>query len=313
MDPFPFNAARLGDEFARMRPPQPGTLIARPRHDDRRRGARHSCARSAAGCALHASHGAILARSAVAFSQQARPPSDARQFDGRIAAPLDDGSRHSAMAQHLARFIGHRCARRRRNYCDAERHARFVSRRRRGVILAAGGFEHNQAMRDEYLPKPTRAEWTVTPPSNTGDAIRAGQGVGAQVALMDHAWWAPTVFVIGREKRRALFVERNLPGCVMVNRLGNRFVDEAAPYSEIVYAMYADIRRATPTCPRGSSSMLTSAASIHAAHCCRAWSVPTNLCRPRGPGQFISRATLSMLSPRKSKSTQRACARLSSG
>src|SRR5260370_20598896 len=27
MDPLPFNAARLGDEFARMRPPQPGTLI----------------------------------------------------------------------------------------------------------------------------------------------------------------------------------------------------------------------------------------------------------------------------------------------
>ena len=116
-------------------------------------------------------------------------------------------------------------------------------------ILAAGGFEHNQAMRDEYLPKPTRAEWTVTPPSNTGDAIRAGQSVGAQVALMDHAWWAPTVFVMGREKRRALFVERNLPGCVMVNRLGRRFVDEAAPYSEIVYAMYADNEKSNANMP----------------------------------------------------------------
>lgn len=57
---------------------------------------------------------------------------------------------------------------------------------------------------------------------------------------MDMAWWAPTVFVPGREKRRALFVERALPGCVMVNRLGRRFVDEAAPYSDIVTAMYAD-------------------------------------------------------------------------
>jgi 3-oxosteroid 1-dehydrogenase len=111
----------------------------------------------------------------------------------------------------------------------------------RGVILAAGGFEHNQAMRETYLPHPTNAEWTTTPPAgNTGDAIRAGVQVGAQLALMDMAWWAPTVFVPGREKRRALFVERALPGCVMVNRLGRRFVDEAAPYSDIVTAMYAD-------------------------------------------------------------------------
>jgi 3-oxosteroid 1-dehydrogenase len=110
----------------------------------------------------------------------------------------------------------------------------------RGVILAAGGFEHNQAMREQYLPQPTNAEWTTTPSGNTGDAIRAGQQVGAQLALMDMAWWAPTVFVPGKEKRRALFVERNLPGCVMVNRLGRRFVDEAAPYSDIVSAMYAD-------------------------------------------------------------------------
>ena len=66
---------------------------------------------------------------------------------------------------------------------------------------------------------------------------------------MDHAWWAPTVFIMGREKRRALFVERNLPGCVMVNRLGRRFVDEAAPYSEIVYAMYADNEKSKANMP----------------------------------------------------------------
>ena len=94
-------------------------------------------------------------------------------------------------------------------------------------------------MRDQYLPKPTNAEWTVTHPPTP--AMRSARGgIGAQVALMDHAWWAPTLFVAGREKRRAVFVERALPGCVLVNRQGHRFVDEAAPYSDIVYAMYAD-------------------------------------------------------------------------
>ncbi len=124
---------------------------------------------------------------------------------------------------------------------EAIQHGRIVRiRANRGVILAAGGFEHNQEMRDLYLPKPTQAQWTVTPPANTGDAIRAGHKLGAKLDLMDWAWWAPTVFVAGREGRRAVFVERALPGCVMVNRAGQRFVDEAAPYQDIVTAMFAD-------------------------------------------------------------------------
>ena len=109
---------------------------------------------------------------------------------------------------------------------------------------------------------------------------------------MDHAWWAPTVFVMGREKRRALFVERNLPGCVMVNRMGNRFVDEAAPYSEVVYAMYADRQKSNANMPAWLVLDANSAANIHAARCCPAWCVPTNHCLRRGLVQFISRAKL---------------------
>ncbi|MBA5760221.1 FAD-binding protein, partial [Escherichia coli] len=49
--------------------------------------------------------------------------------------------------------------------------------------------------------------------------------------------------------QRALFVERNLPGCVIVNGLGKRFVNEAAPYSEFVPAMYRDHARTGATVP----------------------------------------------------------------
>ncbi|MEN3048623.1 MAG: FAD-binding protein, partial [Candidatus Caldarchaeales archaeon] len=64
---------------------------------------------------------------------------------------------------------------------------------RGGVLLAAGGFEHNQEMRERYLPHPTRKEWAVGAPGNTGDAIRAAQAIGAAVALMDKAWGGPVV------------------------------------------------------------------------------------------------------------------------
>jgi len=111
---------------------------------------------------------------------------------------------------------------------------------RLGVVLAAGGFERNQQMRERYLPQPTRAEWTAAPPCNTGDAIRAAQAIGAGVGGMCHAWWTPTVFVPGEEKQRGLFSERALPGCVVVNKRGERFANEAMDYLDFVRAMYED-------------------------------------------------------------------------
>ena len=51
-----------------------------------------------------------------------------------------------------------------------------VLRARRGVILGSGGFEQNQALRDKYLPQPTKAAWSATPAgANTGAALEAAQ------------------------------------------------------------------------------------------------------------------------------------------
>lgn len=112
---------------------------------------------------------------------------------------------------------------------------------RHGVVLGAGGFERNQAMREQYLPQPTDQSWTATPPEgNTGDAIRAGAEVGGALDLMSHSWGAPTLFVPKEEKFRALFVERSLPGCMVVNAQGQRFLNESGPYPEFQQAMYAN-------------------------------------------------------------------------
>ncbi|MFO1467746.1 MAG: FAD-binding protein [Steroidobacteraceae bacterium] len=65
---------------------------------------------------------------------------------------------------------------------------------RRAVILAAGGFERNQAMREQYLPHPTRQEWSGTPAGlNTGDTIRAAEAIGAKLEKMDLSWGTPSV------------------------------------------------------------------------------------------------------------------------
>lgn len=122
-------------------------------------------------------------------------------------------------------------------------------RARRGVILATGGFESNQSMREQYLPKPTQSAWTAAPKLNEGDGIRAGRSLGAALGFMNLTWGAPTVPVPGAASASALFVERSLPGCVVVNGQGRRFVNEAAPYTEFVYAMYEDHHRTGSTVP----------------------------------------------------------------
>ena len=120
---------------------------------------------------------------------------------------------------------------------------------RRGVVLACGGFESNPAMREQYLPKPTNVAWCAAPPVNKGEGIRAGQAVGAKLGFMHMVWGTPSIVVPGNATASPLFVERSLPGCVMVNQQGQRFMNEAAPYTEAVNAMIAEHGRAGGSIP----------------------------------------------------------------
>ncbi len=109
-------------------------------------------------------------------------------------------------------------------------------RARKGVIIGSGGFEHNAAMRAEYQRQPIGTEWTVGAKENTGDGIRAGRRVGGSLALMDDAWWGPAIPLPGEPY--FCLAERTLPGGLMINGAGARFVNEAAPYSDVVHTMY---------------------------------------------------------------------------
>jgi 3-oxosteroid 1-dehydrogenase len=107
---------------------------------------------------------------------------------------------------------------------------------RRGVLIAAGGFEHNEAMRRRYQRQPVGTEWTTGSAGNTGDGIIAGEAAGAALGLMDDAWWGPAIPLPGRPY--FCLAERSLPGCILVNAAGQRFVNESAPYVDAVHAMY---------------------------------------------------------------------------
>lgn len=101
---------------------------------------------------------------------------------------------------------------------------------RKGVVLAAGGFDKNQAMRDANAPLYPTAQYSGGVTSNTGDSIRAGQAVGAGTMNMQSAWAAPVFYVPGEDRGRLCTVERALPGCIMVNQGGERYLNEAASY-----------------------------------------------------------------------------------
>lgn len=110
---------------------------------------------------------------------------------------------------------------------------------RKGVIVGSGGFEHSQALREQYLPGPTRAQWSAASPTNTGDLLSTAMAIGAATHLMDEAWWGPTIRVEGEDRARMLFTERSMPGCILVNKQGSRFVNESVAYTTAVQAMYS--------------------------------------------------------------------------
>jgi 3-oxosteroid 1-dehydrogenase len=109
-------------------------------------------------------------------------------------------------------------------------------RARQKTIIGSGGFEHNERMRKQYQEAPIGTDWTVGAASNTGDGIEAGERAGAALGLMDDAWWGPMIPL--PDGPWFCLSERTLPGTIFVNQAGRRFVNEAAPYSDVVHVMY---------------------------------------------------------------------------
>jgi 3-oxosteroid 1-dehydrogenase len=100
-----------------------------------------------------------------------------------------------------------------------------------GVLIAAGGFSRNQAMRDKYIPG-TKVEWTNTAEGDTGDLIQEAIRVGAAVGQMRELVGQPVATPPGRPAAIA-HGEVTKPHSILVDQAGQRFMSEAQSYVEL--------------------------------------------------------------------------------
>lgn len=120
---------------------------------------------------------------------------------------------------------------------------------RKGIVLACGGFEHNQEMREQYLPQPTNSKWSAGHFGNTGDGIRMGEKIGADLQMMDGAWWCATIMVPDEERPRLSIMEKSMPGNVLVNPAGKRIANESENYMAYQTNWHASHTQENPSTP----------------------------------------------------------------
>ncbi|MGV0052408.1 3-ketosteroid-delta-1-dehydrogenase [Mycobacterium colombiense] len=117
---------------------------------------------------------------------------------------------------------------------------------RRGVVLATGGFDHSMDLRWKFQSEALGANLSLGAESNTGDGIRAAQELGADVDLMDQAWWFPAVAPLPGKAPMVMLAERSLPGSLIVDQNGRRFANESADYMSFGQRLLELERAGTP-------------------------------------------------------------------
>ena len=111
----------------------------------------------------------------------------------------------------------------------------------KGVMLASGGFEKSQEMRDRYQEAPTEQAWSSGTPGNVGGPIEAAQRAGAALANMDAAWWGPTV-MNPDGTAGFMLAERSMPHGIIVASDGKRFMNESESYVDAGHHQYVKNR-----------------------------------------------------------------------
>jgi 3-oxosteroid 1-dehydrogenase len=110
---------------------------------------------------------------------------------------------------------------------------------RAGVVLATGGFEWDADLVRSFVRTPMTHPVSVR--TNTGDGLRMAMKIGAALSNMPEAWWVPTIELpVEGWGRVAWMVMGDLanPGCVMVNKRGERFTNEASNYNSLGNAFH---------------------------------------------------------------------------
>ncbi len=96
-----------------------------------------------------------------------------------------------------------------------------------GVLLAAGGFARNAGLRKQLQGR--ERTWTNAIAEDEGDAYQLATAAGAASELTDDCWWMPSIQVSEQQNGLALGL-RALPGSIIVDAKGQRYMNEARSY-----------------------------------------------------------------------------------
>ena len=108
-----------------------------------------------------------------------------------------------------------------------------------GVLINAGGFAHNQRMRDTYQPR-TSAKWTGTCEGDTGEMIEEMMRHGAAIAQMKEMVGNQATLPPGNPTEIAFVVtEITKPHAIVVDSSGQRYTNESQSYMSFCQAMIA--------------------------------------------------------------------------
>jgi len=103
---------------------------------------------------------------------------------------------------------------------------------RLGVLVNAGGFAHNQRMRDRYQPG-TSVKWTMASPGDTGEMIEEMMRQGAAIAQMEERVGTQVTLPPGAEESEFKPTAQGVtaaPHAILVDQSGVRYMNEGGSY-----------------------------------------------------------------------------------
>jgi glycine/D-amino acid oxidase-like deaminating enzyme len=242
LTPDDYDGRLLGDYFAKLRPPLP-TMTALGGMMVGRNDLPHvfKMTRSMGAAAHVAGMVARHARDRVSHSRGTRLVNGNGLIARLMRHALDRGVRVwlttslQALTRQGDRVEGARLLRDGRE---------VTVKARKGVVLATGGFPHNDALTTRLYPhKAARRTHVPLPPrGNVGDGVRLAETAGGFLSDNVHhaAAWAPVSLVPQPDGTRAPyphFIDRGKPGVIAVDKRGRRFISEAQSYHVFVPAM----------------------------------------------------------------------------
>jgi 3-oxosteroid 1-dehydrogenase len=105
-----------------------------------------------------------------------------------------------------------------------------------GVLINAGGFSRNLAMRQQFHREPASTDWTNANPGDTGEVLGKAIALGGDVGNMDQSVWIPMAIMPGGLRANMPF-DMSKPFSIVVDSSGARYANESTSYMTFGNAM----------------------------------------------------------------------------